>query len=159
MNSLERKELRYQRRKKKREDKLITNSNKYADVNKCFTFNKVYGYAKKCTRNVCYKKSTINFKLHMFSIVGSTCYNIKNNCYKVGKTNKFKINERGKIRDIDAPLIQDRLVHKVISNEILIPLYDSKLIYDNGASTINKGFSFAIKRVKTILRKCLINMD
>ena len=153
MNSLERKELRYQRRKKKREDKLITNSNKYADVNKCFTFNKVYGYAKKCTRNVCYKKSTINFKLHMFSIVGSTCYNIKNNCYKVGKTNKFKINERGKIRDIDAPLIQDRLVHKVISNEILIPLYDSKLIYDNGASTINKGFSFAIKRVKTILRK------
>lgn len=72
---------------------------------------------------------------------------------KVGKTNKFKINERGKIRDIDAPLIQDRLVHKVISNEVLIPLYDSKLIYDNGASTINKGFSFAIKRVKTGLRK------
>ena len=153
MNSLDRKELRYQRRKKKRENKLIINSDKYADVNKCFTFNKVYGYAKKCTRNVGYKKSTINFKLHMFSIVGSTCYNIKNNCYKVGKTNKFKINERGKIRDIDAPLIQDRLVHKVISNEILIPLYDSKLIYDNGASTINKGFSFAIKRVKTILRK------
>ena len=57
MNSLERKELRYQRSKKKREDKLITNSNKYADVNKCFTFNKVYGYAKKCTRNVGYKKS------------------------------------------------------------------------------------------------------
>ena len=153
MNSLERKELRYQRRKKKREDKLIINSDKYADVNNCFVFSKVYDYAKKCTRNVGYKKSTINFKLHMFSIVGSTCYNIKNNCYKVGKTNKFKINERGKIRDIDAPLIQDRLVHKVISNEILIPLYDSKLIYDNGASTINKGFSFAIKRVKTILRK------
>ena len=153
MNSLDRKELRYQRRKKKRENKLITNSNKYADVNNCFVFSKVYDYAKKCTRNVGYKKSTINFKLHMFSLVGSTCYNIKNNCYKVGKTNKFKINERGKIRDIDAPLIQDRLVHKVISNEILIPLYDSKLIYDNGASTINKGFSFAIKRVKTILRK------
>lgn len=45
MNSLERKELRYQRRKKKREDKLIINSDKYSDVNKCFTFNKVYGYA------------------------------------------------------------------------------------------------------------------
>ena len=153
MNSLERKELRYQRRKNKREDKLIINSNNYADVNKCFTFYKVYGYAKKCTRNVGYKKSTINFKLHMFSIVGSTCTNIKNNNYMVNKTYKFKINERGKIRDIDAPYIKDRLVHKVISNEILIPLYDSKLIYDNGASTINKGFSFAIKRVKTILRK------
>lgn len=90
----------------------------------------------------------------MFSIVGSTCTNIKNNNYKPSETFKFKINERGKIRNIDAPLIQDRLFHKVISNEILIPLFDSKFIYDNGASTINKGFSFAIKRVKTILRKC-----
>ncbi len=153
MNSLERKELRYQRRKEKREDKLIINSNNYDDVNKCFTFNKVYNYAKKCTRNVGYKKSTINFKLHMFSIVGSTCTNIKNNTYTVNKTYKFKINERGKERNIDAPHIKDRLIHKVISNEILIPLYDSKLIYDNGASTINKGFSFSIKRVKTILRK------
>lgn len=153
MNSLERKELRYQRRKNKREDKLIINSDNYTDVNKCFTFQKVYNYAKKCTKNVGYKKSTINFKLHMFSIVGSTCTNIKNNNYKPSETFKFQINERGKIRDIDAPQIKDRLVHKVISNEILIPLYDSKLIYDNGASTINKGFSFAIKRVKTILRK------
>ena len=67
MNSLERKELRYQRRKRKREDKLIINSDKYADVNKCFTFNKVYGYAKKCTRNVGYKKSTINFKFISFT--------------------------------------------------------------------------------------------
>ena len=66
MNSLERKELKYQRRKKKREDKLITNSNKYADVNNCFVFSKVYDYAKKCTRNVGYKKSTIySFSLHL----------------------------------------------------------------------------------------------
>ena len=101
MNSLERKELRYQRRKKKREDKLITNSNKYADVNNCFVFSKVYDYAKKCTRNVGYKKSTINFKLHMFSIVGSTCYNIKNNCYKVGKTNKFKMFDYVSRQDFD----------------------------------------------------------
>ena len=38
MNSLDRKELRYQRRKKKRENKLIINSDKYADVNNCYSF-------------------------------------------------------------------------------------------------------------------------
>lgn len=147
MNSLERRELRYQRRKKLREDKII-NKCSLINIDNCFKFSKVYYYAKKCTKNVGYKKSTINFKLHMFSIVSSTCVNIKNNNYKVSDTYKFKINERGKERIIDAPTIKDRLVHKVISNEVLIPLYDSKLIYDNGASCICKGFSFTLKRVK-----------
>ena len=55
MNSLDRKELRYQRRKKRRENKLIINSDKYADVNKCFTFNTsdigLYDYTVECNGN------------------------------------------------------------------------------------------------------------
>ena len=145
MNSIERKEVRYQRRKAKRQSKIDIMSCVNTDINKSFTFKNVYDKAKKCTRNVGYKKSTINFKLHMFSIVSKTCSDIKNNTYKVGNTYKFQINERGKVRDIDAPHIKDRLVHKVISNDILIPIFDSKLIYDNGAISIGKGFSFAIK--------------
>ena len=45
-----------------------------------------------------------------------------------------------KVRVIDAPHIKDRLIHKVISNEILIPLYEPYFIYDNGASQGLKGF-------------------
>lgn len=51
------------------------------------------------------------------------------------------------------PHINDRLVHKVLCNEIIVPIYYSHLIYDNGASVNNKGFIFAINRVKSKLRK------
>ena len=152
MNSKERKEQRYQRRKEKREKKIIERSNKYADINNAFCFHKVMYYANKCCNGVRWKKSTTHFRLHQFSIVANCCYSIKNNSYKVGKTYKFQINERGKIRDIDAPHIKDRLVHKVISNEILVPIYEPHLIYDNGASQKNKGFLFALNRLKSKLQ-------
>ena len=148
MNNLERHEARYLRRKAKRENKIKERSNFYADLDRAFTFSKVMYYADKCCKGVGYKKSTQNFKLHMFTIIATTCRNIKTGDYVVSKTYKFKINERGKIRDIDAPHITDRLVHKVLSNEIILPIYMPHIIYDNGASMKNKGFFFAIKRIK-----------
>ena len=153
MNSRERKDARYLRRKVLRESKNIYRSNKYASIEEAFCFHKVMYYADKCCNGVRYKKSTQNYQLHMFTNISNTCRNIKNGTYVVGKTYKFKINERGKIRNIDAPHITDRLVHKVISNEILLPIYTPHMIYDNGASTKGKGFGFAIKRVKSKLKK------
>ena len=95
---------------------------------------------------------------HQFTIISNTCHNIKNNNYKVGKTYKFQINERGKIRNIDAPHINDRLIHKVLSNEILLPIYEPHIIYDNGASQKDKGFTFALHRVKDKLQKFCLHL-
>lgn len=148
MNSFERHEKRYLRRKAKRDKKVLDRSKYYADLNRSFCFSKVMYYADKCCRGVGYKKSTQKFKIHLFTIIATTCRNIKTGNYIVHDTYKFKINERGKIRNIDAPFICDRLVHKVISNEIILPIYSTHLIYDNGASMKNKGFIFALKRVK-----------
>lgn len=153
MTNKERKEKRYLRRKQKRKEKIITRSNHYGDLNNAFKFHKVLYYSDKCCNGVRWKKSTQVFMLHQFTIISNTCHNIKNNSYKVNKTFKFKINERGKVRDIDAPNIKDRLVHKVISNEILIPIYNPHLIYDNGASIKGKGFTFSLNRVKHMLIK------
>ena len=110
-------------------------------------------YADKCCNGVRYKKSTQNFELHMFTNIACTCHNIKNNSYKVGDTYFFQINERGKVRDINAPHIKDRLVHKVLSNEIINPIYTPHLIYDNGASMKDKGYKFCMERVKLKLKK------
>ena len=148
-----RKDARYFRRKRLRELKTIERSNKYGNIEEIFCFHKVMYYADKCCNGVRYKKSTQNFQLHMFTNIANTCRNIKNGTYVVDKTYKFKINERGKIRNIDAPHITDRLVHKVIADEILLPIYTPHMIYDNGASVKGEGFGFAIKRVKTKLQK------
>lgn len=153
MTSKERKEKRYLRRKKKREETIELRSKKYADIDKAFTFSKVLKYADKCCNGVRWKKSTQIFQLHMFINVACTCYNIKYNNYKVGNTYQFTINERGKERLIDAPHIKDRLIHKVINNEILLPIYSPLLIYDNGASVKDKGFLFTLNRVKKKLFK------
>lgn len=148
MNSLERKEQRYQRRKNKRLKKNQEDSDKYCNLDNIFNFHKCLYYADRGCRAVGFKKSTQNFKLHLFTIVATTCRNIKNNTYKVSSTYRFKLNERGKIRIIDAPHIKDRLVHKILSNEVLIPIYSKHLIYDNGVNLKNKGFSFSLKRLK-----------
>ena len=153
MNSKERKEQRYFRRKEKREKKIIERSNKYADINHAFCFHKVMYYANKCCNGVRWKKSTTHFRLHQFSIVANCCYSIKNNSYKVGKTYRFQINERGKIRNIDAPHIKDRLVHKVISNEILVPILPKlKLRADDIAKKIKDKYNNANNQDKNVLK-------
>ena len=81
MNSLERKEKRYLRRYARRKCNNEIRNIVSGNIKDVFNFENVYSNAKKCTRNVGYKKSTINFKLHMFSIVGRTCLDIKENNY------------------------------------------------------------------------------
>ena len=148
MNSIERKQKRYERRINKRIEKIKERSRKFADLNKTFCFSKVMYYGDKCCKGVGYKKSTQNFKLHEFTIISNICRDIKTNNYKVGDTYSFIINERGKTRKIDVPHIKDRVVHKILSNEIIEPIYRAHLIYDNGASIKNKGFKFSMDRLK-----------
>ena len=88
---------RYLRRKKKREDRIQEVSNYCTDINRIFSFSKVMTYADKCCKGIGYKKSTQDFKIHMFTHIACTCRSIKDNIYKVGNTYHFQINERGKI--------------------------------------------------------------
>lgn len=59
--------------------------------------------------------------------------------------------ERRKKRDISAPQIEDRAVDKLVTNEILKPIYNLHSIFDNGASTVGKGFHFAMRRLKKMM--------
>ena len=60
----------------------------------------------------------------------------------------FSLCERGKVRPIDAPHITDRQVHKTLCNEVLVPLYNPSMIYDNGASQRDKGLHWHFRRIK-----------
>lgn len=57
MNSIERKEKRYERRKENRLKKIKERSDKFANLNNAFCFSKAMYYGDKCCNGVGYKKS------------------------------------------------------------------------------------------------------
>lgn len=73
--------------------------------------------------------------------------------YAVEPTTDFLLNERGRIRKIEAPAIRDRNVQKVLTMNVLLPSIRPYLIYDNYASLEGRGTSFARKRFQTMLRR------
>ena len=73
--------------------------------------------------------------------------------YRVKPTIDFTLNERGHIRQIEAPVVRDRIVQKSLMKHVLIPSLTPYLIYDNYASLKNRGTSFARKRFEVMLHR------
>ena len=99
-----------------------------------------------------WKQSTQNFGLHLFSGTAKRRRNVLSGKWRPKPGAHFTIQERGKTRQIDAPHINDRQIHKVLTKEVLEPLYQPGMIYENGASQKGKGLSFHYKRLKKSLR-------
>ena len=51
--------------------------------------------------------------------------------YKVSPTAHTTISERGKLRDIDSPVMRDRIVQKIICQKVFVKQLVPKFIYDN----------------------------
>lgn len=73
--------------------------------------------------------------------------------YCVSPTVDFDLNERGRIRHIEAPIARDRIVQKTITKNVLTPSLLPHVIYDNYASINDRGTSFARKRFEIMLRR------
>lgn len=111
--------------------------------------NAFYEYAKSSQ----WKESTHRYKANLLINNLELQNDLRNDNYKVSKTTNFTINERGKMRDIKAPAIRDRVVQKVLCKYILVPQLRKYLIYDNYASLKNRGTTFARKRITVMLQK------
>lgn len=61
---------------------------------------------------------------------------------------RFKINERGKIRDIAAVKFPERVAQKAANQNAFMPAVRDTLIYDNSANIKGKGTKFAVDRLK-----------
>lgn len=153
MNSQERREARYQRRKQKRLENKRKRNEKLGTLEDIFTYRTLFRAGEKCCRGVRWKQSVNNFELHLFSGTARRRRLVINGMWKGTGYSHFMLAERGKVRPIDAPKVRDRQVHKVITEEILYPLYQDQMIYDNGASQRGKGLSFSFNRLKCHLRK------
>ena len=105
----------------------------------------------KCRKSTAWKRTYQNFNINIIKNVSYIWYNMMNNTINTLPHKHFKVNERGKIRDISAPEINERLVQSNLSSNIAHPLMDKTLIFDNYASQLNKGTTIARKRYKQFL--------
>ena len=99
-----------------------------------------------------WKESTQRYKANLLMNNISLQEELRSGAYKTSPTTKFTICERGKLRNIEAPAMRDRVVQKVLCEKILIPQLTKYLIYDNYASLKDRGVAFARKRIDIFLR-------
>ena len=148
MTSEERREARYRRRQARRQANRRKRSEAVGTLEDVFNYHDMFYYGKKCCNGVRWKQSTQNFELHLLSGTARRRKEVLEGSWKPKKYAHFMLHERGKIRPIDAPHIEDRQIHKVETNKILIPLYSPSMIYDNGASQKDKGLHWHFRRVE-----------
>lgn len=118
-----------------------------------FSLNMINTCAYECTRQSRWKETTQRYLSNLLLNNIELRDEVLSGNYKVRPTVDFTLNERGHIRQIEAPVVRDRIVQKTITNNILIPLLRPCLIYDNFASLEMRGTSFARKRFDIMLRR------
>lgn len=148
MNSQERHEARYQRRKAKREANKVQRCVEVGGLEDVFTYHDMFKAGKQCCNGVRWKNSAQRFELHLFSGTARRRKLILDKTWEPASYVHFTISERGKTRPIDAPRIQDRQIHKVYTQKVLLPLYLPSMIYNNGASLPGKGFEFSKRELR-----------
>lgn len=128
-------------------------NNCYKTYEEVFTYSNLFNAYKQCIKGVKWKASVQRFINKAPYEISKLHFQLQNNKYKVSPTYNFSKNEHGKIRDITAFLIKDRIVQRCLCDNYLIPLLQQTFIYDNSASQKDKGVHFAIKRCKVHLQR------
>jgi len=153
MTSEQRHHNRYLRRKAKREEKRQARSQQIGGIETAMSFHQNYKAGKKCCNGVRWKNSTQRFELHLFSGTAVRTRQVQEGTWTPAPYVHFTLCERGKVRPIDAPRIQDRQLHKSYTRNVLLPLYLPSMIYNNGASLPGKGFQFSKDMLKRDLHR------
>lgn len=115
--------------------------------------NALYDAYLKAKKGSDWKPQVQRFEMTYLLELAPIQENLKNMQYEFLPTTNFTLHERGKIRRITGEQIQDRIVKHALCDEILNPIMEKHLIYDNGASVKNKGIDFTRNRLVTHLRR------
>ena len=109
--------------------------------------------AWECTRQSRWKETTQRYLANMLLNNVELQDELMSGTYRVRPTTDFELNERGHIRQIEAPSVRDRIVQKSLMKLVLLPRLRPYVIYDNYASLADRGTSFARRRFEMMLRR------
>lgn len=147
MTSEERKAVRYERRVARRAARKAARCAKYTSFGEVFSYGHLYHSYRMCRRGVAWKASTQKYMTQAPLNVYTTYRQLMTGKFKSSGFFEFDLNERGKTRHIRSVTMQERVVQRTLCDYALVPVLGRTFIYDNGASTIMKGYSFAVRRL------------
>ena len=150
MNSQERKEAHYQRRKAKREARRNSLMAQY-NFERVAHPDNLYKAMTEARKGVYWKSSVQRYNMNFLRNILRTTKDLHAERDVRKGFIDFDLIERGKQRHIQSVHFSERVVQRSLCSNALKPLLTRTFIYDNGASLENKGIHFAIKRLKTHL--------
>lgn len=153
MTSEERHEARYQRRVKKRQEKRLALSKSCGDFEDVFSYENLYSSGHICCKGVGWKSSTQSYRFNIVTNTANTRRELLEGTYKSRGFIEFDLYDRGKMRHIRSIHISERVVQRTLCDKAVNPTLKPSLIYDNGASTQNKGIDFALNRLTCHLQR------
>lgn len=116
------------------------------DFENLYKAHKVARLGKRNTREV------IEFEMNLAKNLTEISDSLRLQTYEMSGYYSFVVHDP-KNRLIHALHYRDRVVQHCLCDEVLAPILDRKLIYDNAACRLTKGTHFAQKRVSLFLQK------
>ena len=153
MTSEERHELRYQRRRKKRELRKAERLKELNDFDRVFSYENLYAAYRECRKGCSWKASVQRFITQAPLLINKIYNELHDGTYRSGAMTEFTIRERGRERKILASSMSDMIVQRCLTDNALIPAFYPGFIHDNSASQPGKGTRFAIDRMCGHIRR------
>lgn len=125
--------------------------NNMTDFEKIYSFENLYRAHLRARCGKRYQAEVIAFESCLSENLVCLSESIRNKTYRVSDYYSFKIYDP-KERDIHALHYRDRVVQHCICDEVLEPILDKKLIYDNCACRKGKGTHFSMNRLTGFMR-------
>ena len=157
MNSAERHEARYRRRRERRAQKRLQAQAACGGLDRAVSLESLVAASRKCQCGVSWKASVQSFCLNRVLMCARLCRTIEGGSYKPGTAKRSCVHERGKTRSISAVPFRDRVVQRALCDRLMVPLVARTLIFDNGASLPNKGTDFSLDRLERHLRRHFVH--
>lgn len=131
----------------------MKNVEKNSEYKKVADANVLMQSAKECMKGVAWKYSTQNYYLNRIERVRQAKVRLEKMDRMSDGFIVFYVNERGKMRKIRSIHINERVVHRALNDEVLIPTIRPRLIYDNYSSLKQRGTRMAFERLKCDLQR------
>lgn len=116
-----------------------------------YDFQNLYAAHKSARKGKLGKIEVIGFEMNLAKNLCDLQKELRNRAYRHKGYHQFRIYEP-KEREIFAPSYADRVVQHCLCDNILAPVLDARLIYDNAACRKGKGTHFALDRLSGFMR-------